>query len=78
MKNQLPFVHDARELSRIVQAAVNEKNLSMNEVSQRTGLAGPTIMRIYHGQVDKVQAKTVRALVSGLRGTSIRSPLAVS
>ncbi len=23
-------------------------------------------MRIYHGQVDKVQAKTVRALVSGL------------
>ena len=45
MKNQLPFVHDARELSRIVQAAVNEKNLSMNEVSQRTGLAVPTIMR---------------------------------
>ncbi len=66
MKNPSAFIHDARELSRIVQAAVKDRNLSLNEISQRTGLAVPTVMRIYHGQVDKVQAKTVRALVSGL------------
>jgi transcriptional regulator with XRE-family HTH domain len=74
MKNPSAFVHDARELSRIVQAAVKDKNLSLNEISQRTGLAVPTIMRIYHGQVDKVQAKTVRALVSGLGYEHIISP----
>lgn len=66
MKNPTPFVQDAKELSRIVQAAVSDRNLSMNEISQMTGLAVPTIMRIYHRQVDKVQAKTVRALVGGL------------
>ena len=66
MKSPSPFVYNASELSRIVHAAVNGQNLSMNEISQKTGLAVPTIMRIYHGQVEKVQAKTVRALVSGL------------
>ena len=60
------FVYDAVELTRIVQTAVQRDNLSMNEISQKTGLAVPTVMRIYHGKIDKVQAKTVRSLVDGL------------
>lgn len=66
MKPITPFHHDATELTRIVQTAVERDNLSMNEISQKTGLAVPTIMRIYHGKIDKVQAKTVRSLVDGL------------